>query len=327
MAFKKAEPQQAYLKICGYGPSGRGKTFSTLLFAEGLVSKSGKRIAYVDTEHGTDFYAMDVKERAIHPKAFDFDVIHTQSIKDVLDAVKSLDPEKHEVCVVDSISHLWDACQNAVPENKKTSAGTIPMHMWASIKRPYKDLIKFLMEAPFHVFVLGRQKNIFEDSDGQMQKVGVGMRAEGETEYEFNIGLRFDLAKGKDGKKATILAIAEKDRTGILAGRTFPNPTYKDMIAPILPLLNGKQAQFSSVEETAEKDQELVEGNTPEKKEKSLAKHDEFKKAIDTAKTMEDLNAVGKKIKSSRIVLEEHKVPLRALYDHQSKLIAPTVNQ
>lgn len=325
MVFKKAEPQQAYLKICGYGPSGRGKTFTTLLFAEGLVSKSGKRIAYVDTEHGTDFYSMDVKERKIHPKAFDFDVIHTQSIADVLDAVKSLNPDDYEVIVIDSISHLWDACQNAVPENRKTSAGTIPMHMWANIKRPYKELVKFLMEAPFHVFVLGRQKNVFEDADGQMQKVGVAMRAEGETEYEFNIGLRFDLAKGKDGKKATVLAIAEKDRTGILSGRTFPNPNF-DMIKPVLPLLNGQQATFESVDEIAEKDQALVEGNSPEKQMKSLAKHDEFKKAIESSKTIDALNEIAKKIKSSRIVSEDHKKPLRALYEHQKSVLAPTVN-
>src|SRR2546430_9051131 len=39
-----------------------------------------KRIAYVDTERGTDFYAQEVKDRQVHPAAFDFDALYTKSI-------------------------------------------------------------------------------------------------------------------------------------------------------------------------------------------------------------------------------------------------------
>jgi pantothenate kinase-related protein Tda10 len=66
--FRKAKAEQAALKIGMYGPPGSGKTFTSLLIAEGLSIASGKRVAYVDTERGTDFYCKDVPSRSIHPQ-------------------------------------------------------------------------------------------------------------------------------------------------------------------------------------------------------------------------------------------------------------------
>ena len=50
--FRKASPEQAALKFAIYGPPGSGKTFTTLLVAEGLANIIGKRVAMVDTERG-----------------------------------------------------------------------------------------------------------------------------------------------------------------------------------------------------------------------------------------------------------------------------------
>jgi AAA domain len=123
--FQKPQPLKAALKIALYGPAGSGKTFTSLLVAEGLARHTGKRIAFCDTEYGTAFYGQEVAQRAVHPQAFDFDVLYTKSITEVLDAVRKLDPATHGVLVIDSISHLWDACRNAF-KGRLTKAGTIP---------------------------------------------------------------------------------------------------------------------------------------------------------------------------------------------------------
>ena len=86
--FRKAKAEQAALKIGLYGPPGSGKSFTSLLLAEGLVKNTGKRIAFVDTERGTDFYCQAVAQRAIHPEAFDFDAIYTRSITEVTSAIQ-----------------------------------------------------------------------------------------------------------------------------------------------------------------------------------------------------------------------------------------------
>ncbi len=57
--FRKQKPMQAAIKMAVYGSAGKGKTFTTLLMAEGIAKATGKRIAYVDTESGTDFYRME----------------------------------------------------------------------------------------------------------------------------------------------------------------------------------------------------------------------------------------------------------------------------
>src|SRR5271169_5688151 len=104
--FEKPQPLKAALKMALYGPAGAGKTFSALLISEGLARHTGKRIAYVDTEHGTAFYGQEVAQRRIHPQAFDFDVLYTKSITEVINAVRQLDCNTHGVLVIDSITHL-----------------------------------------------------------------------------------------------------------------------------------------------------------------------------------------------------------------------------
>src|SRR5689334_5279338 len=109
--FTKAKSEQAFFKVGLYGKTGSGKTLTALLWAEGLAAREKKRIAYIDTERGTEFYAMDIPERKVHPKAFDFDRLITRSIMETVEAIESIDPAVHGVLVIDSITHLWDAAK------------------------------------------------------------------------------------------------------------------------------------------------------------------------------------------------------------------------
>src|SRR5260370_36065942 len=100
----------------------------------------GKRVAYVDTEFGTAFYGQAVPQRTVHPEAFDFDVLHTRSITEVLTAVRALDLDAYGVLILDSISHIWDSCKNAYT-GRLTRAGTVPPPGWAASKRPHHALM------------------------------------------------------------------------------------------------------------------------------------------------------------------------------------------
>lgn len=294
VTFKKARPMQAFFKSSCYGPAGSGKTYTTLLQATGLADICGKRIAYVDSERGTDFYT----------EKFDFDAIYTQSLADVTEAVESLDPSVHGVIVIDSISHLWDAAMNAY-EGKRTkneSANGIPMHAWGGIKKPYKNLIRWLMDCPFHVFILGRQKNVFEDDDkGQIKKVGVCMRAEGETAYEPHICCRMEARQSADdSSKSTYFSIYEKDRTGLLAGRTFANPSFKT-IECVLPLLNGaEQARSENPDDVVAKDSALLDREEEAKEKKSTEILKACQDLVEKAKDMKELGDVVEQCKTKK---------------------------
>ena len=323
--FRKAEPQQARLKVSVYGPPGSGKTFSTLLMAEGLAATRGKRVAYIDTERGTDFYAQAVPDRKIHPEAFDFDALYTRSLAEILGAVKGLDVATHGVIVIDSISHIWQSAIEAY-DGKRTSQDSIPMQAWGKIKRPYKELLNFLISSPFDVFILGRQKNVFEeDTDGKLRALGVAMRAEGETQYEPHICVRMEARQDSaDTSRSTYLMYVEKDRTGVLAGRTIPNPSFRT-IEPLLPLLGAIQAPAEDEDARIAADGELLDAQdrkNADKESKSGAIFAEMSGKLSSTQDMTQLGAIvteAKKLKRS--LTEEHTAALRTLFDSKAKEI------
>lgn len=295
--FRKAKAEQAAIKMGLYGPSGSGKTFTSLLMAEGLAKATGKRVAFIDTERGTDFYVKDVPARKVHPGAFDIDTLYSKSITEVLDAVRDLDSGEHGVLVLDSITHIWEAARQAY-SGKETKAGTIPFHAWGKIKKPYKDLINILLSSPMHVIFCGRQGNEFEEDDesGELKKVGVKMKAEGETPYEPHILLRMESVKNPKEKSATITAFAEKDRTGVLAGKVIEWPGFDNIIKPILPLLGDTQAKIESEDETSAKDAERLseeEKHRIQESEKTLGK---FQSRFKLCETLDELKKVGSEI-------------------------------
>ncbi|HYE17984.1 MAG TPA: AAA family ATPase [Tepidisphaeraceae bacterium] len=299
--FKKAKAEQAALKMGLYGPPGKGKTLSALLIAEGLAKISGKRVAYVDTERGTDFYCKAVPERKVHPEAFDFDAIYTRSLTDIIRDVKSLRAEDYGVVIIDSITHVWEAARAAY-SGRETSAGSIPFHAWAKIKKPYKELIAHLLSCPMHVIICGRQGNEFDtDEGGETKKVGVKMKAEGETAYEPHILIRMEEVRGDAG--SAILAVVEKDRTGIIAGKTIQlwpsknlTQTFDSLVKPMLPLLGGTQAKIETEEETGTKDAEQLAAEEQARIKRSEELLEGFKRDIYATRTADDLKALGKRI-------------------------------
>jgi len=294
--FRKPKQIQAFLKIALYGPAGSGKTFTSLLVAEGLAATSGKRVALVDTEAGSSFYGIEVKERSVHPDAFDFDVLYTRSLTETLAATKELDTDKYGVIILDSITHIWEAAIGSYA-GRTTSAGTIPFHAWGKIKKPYKDLMALLLSLPAHVLICGRQKNIYgEDEDGELKMLGVTLKAEAETPYEPHILIRMEAVRNVKTKTAVVTAFAEKDRTGVLAGKTMEWPTFDSIAGPILPLLGVEQAHVPTGDETSAKDAEALEDAEVAKATASEETLRRFSAKFELAETTKDVDGISKEI-------------------------------
>lgn len=302
--FRRAKAEQAALKIGMFGPPGSGKTFTSLLIAEGLAANGGKRVAYWDTEHGTDFYALDVPNRRVHPKAFDFDAIYTRSITEGLRDIQALDFATHAVVVIDSMTHIWEATINAYAGPR--SGGKIPFHAWGNIKKPYKALMHWVINSPFHVLILGRQTNEWgvDDDTGESVSQGVKMKAEGETAYEPHILVRMEGVKpmredGKSVKKnaepvPTMFVI--KDRSGVLQGKAIENPCFETVAAPLLGLLGKTQASVESDDDAATKDAEAMAVAEREKAKKSGDLRLDFEAKFTLAKTADAVAALAKEI-------------------------------
>lgn len=315
--FRKAKAEQAAVKLGFYGQAGSGKTLTALMCAEGLAEESKKRIAYVDTERGTDFYCKDVQDRKVHPKGFDFDALYTRSITEIIQSVKGLNFNEHGVIVLDSITHIWEAAIAAYSGNE-TRIGTIPFHAWAKIKKPYKELINYLLSSPMHVIFCGRQGNEFDtDEDtGELKKVGTKMKAEGETPYEPHILIHMEAVKDTKTGLSTITAFAEKDRTGILSGKTITNPNYNNIIKPILYLLGDKQADMKSIDETSAIDAEIITEQDKAKEEESKNILTRYTSKIALCETLLQLKEIQKEItpELKKRMLTNHVSELRDKY-------------
>lgn len=283
-----AHAEARFLKMGFYGPPGSGKTFTALLCAEGLALREQKRVAFLDTEHGTRFYAQPSKKRRVHPEAFDFDPLYSRSIMEATEAVATFDLAVHGVLVLDSISHIWDTTQESYP-GKRTRDGQVPFGAWHAVKRPYKRLIAALLALQAHVIICGRQKALYDDDDkGGKIKVGYGMRAETETEHEPDVLFRFERGLAKEGTVADVFAICEKDRASTHDGATLKNPTYEILAEPYLPMLTGKQ--HTAIGQVGGKDAEKIADQEREREEQAVALMTRFSARIAVA---DDEKALG----------------------------------
>ena len=324
--FRKAKAEQAALKIGLYGAPGSGKTLTSLLMAEGLAEITGKRVAFVDTEHGTDFYCKAVKDGTVHPAAYDFDALYTKSLTETLSAVQSLDTNEYAVIVIDSMTHLWEAAKAAY-SGRTTKVGSIPMQAWGKIKKPYKDLMSYLLSSPMHAIICGRQGVDYETDEetDELKAVGYKMKAEGETAYEPHILLRMEGLKPKRTNEiGQIIAYAEKDRTGILSGRSFINPTFDTLCAPLLGLLGATQAHITTDDEAAAVDSEALAEQERKRNAESSELLEEYSAKVSLCKTPEELKALGKQItpQLKARMLPQDVAALREKYQEREGVLA-----
>jgi hypothetical protein len=315
--FKKPMSMKSALKLALYGPAGSGKTFTALLLAEGLARSANRRVAVLDTEQGTAFYSQAVPRRTAHPEAFDFDVLHTRSVTEALAALHNLDPGVYGAVVIDSISHLWDACRNAYT-GKLTKHGGIPLHAWGAIKKPYRELMNLLLSLPVHAILCGRQGVDYgeDEGTGELKQVGFRLRAEGETAYEPDVLVRMEAHKANRRQPAAILAHVEKDRTGILAGSTIEWPTFDKLAKPLLGLLGNRQAPVPTDDAVALQDAEVLERREQERLRRSADVATEYADRIATVESAGELRQVGERLTpevKGQLVLKDLE-RVRALY-------------
>lgn len=289
--FTKAKAKREYMKAGLYGKTGSGKTLTSLLIAEELAKIEGKRIAYIDTEKSTALYVRDVPERLVHPKAFDFDILETKSIFEALEAVESINPEETGVLVVDSITALWDAAK-ATYNGKMTSKGGIPIQAWGAIKKPYKRLISLLMDGKYHAFVCGREGvDMTNDDDGDPVVVGAKMKSESETPFEFHLLMRMVPEREENGAHR-IRVFFEKDRSGILTGKTMDWPNFQT-VEPAVRILMASEssAVLGTPEDVAARDAAAAELKREAEEAERVALYTQIRNAINGAPDLDALKS------------------------------------
>lgn len=231
--FTPLENDQPYFKAAFEGFAGSGKTHTMGALGIGLHKfiGSSKPIGYYDTEQAG---------RHLLPlfKAAGIKVFHKKSrtLADLDLTMRAGREGVFDVLLIDSITHVWEEYLQAY--QKDSGHSRLTMEDWGIIKPKWKrEFSEPFVNSRFHAIMCGRAGYEYEqeiDSRGKKQfvKSGIKMKVEGDTAYEPDtlcLMERFeelleDSKKKQVWRECTVI----KDRSRLLDGRTFVNPTFED---------------------------------------------------------------------------------------------------
>jgi hypothetical protein len=194
---KKAQRRRRPLKVSMEGLSGGGKTYTALRLAFDMIRRGiGKRIVVLDSENeSASLYAGVTEDGA----AWDYDVVDIPAAKrnpaGYAEAYEWAVGAGYDIVIVDSLSHAWHGALQDVDKYAASHRGD-KLGGWANLSPQQQRMIQTLTDPRAHCICTMRVKSDFQDQEvnGKVRKVKVGMKADqrDNTEYEYDIVLRFE---------------------------------------------------------------------------------------------------------------------------------------
>jgi hypothetical protein len=210
--FQKATKEAAKLRAAIFGPSGAGKTFTSLRLATGI----GGRIAMIDSERRT---ASKYADR------FDFDVCDLGSghhrINDYVTAIRAAGEAGYNVLIIDSLTHAWQELLTEIDAIAKAKYRGNTWSAWSDGTPKQKALIDAILDFPGHVIATMRSKTEWTtEKDGNSGKSAprrVGLTPEQGKGIEYEFDMLFELSVEH------ILTVL-KDRSGKFQDQIIDGP-------------------------------------------------------------------------------------------------------
>lgn len=233
----------------GFAGSGKTRTGAEFLVGAYKDLKYDKPILLLDNEHGSRFLIPFFKKELPKTEVF---VKNTTSLADVIEAMKLLIEGEIHALFIDSLSKVW--YKYVADYKAKNRLAFMTLQDWGKILPAWQTEFsdRFVDVAGTIVFT-GRGGFSYEKEEdetdangkvkkGQFVKSGVKMKMAGETPFEpdLNVWMEQEQEMGSDGKIARVWREAQilKDRSGVIDGKMFKNPTYKDF-KPFVQFLSG----------------------------------------------------------------------------------------
>ena len=229
-----------YFKAAFQGFAGSGKTYTAAQVAVGLHKRIGskKPIVIFDTEQASKSLKPLFAEAGIEVL-----VRESKSLADLRQTMEKMRSGISDILLIDSISHVWEGFLQSYAE--KVHRTRLEFQDWGIIKPTWKrEFSDPFVSDGYHAIFTGRAGYEYDNEKNadtgkrEIFKSGIKMKVEGETAYEPDMLVlmeRFEEVLGDDKKvwrEATII----KDRSTLLDGRTYKNPSYENF-SPIVEAL------------------------------------------------------------------------------------------
>lgn len=206
MKLQKAERHQVKMRIGLSGPSGFGKTYSSLLLAYGITGDWNK-IAIIDTEN---------RSASLYSHLGNFNVLSLDepySPERYLEAIRLCEDSDIELIIVDSISHEWQG-KGGILEIHEQLGGRF--QDWARVTPRHNSFVDAIIQSKCHVITTSRRKvdySLDKDGEGKTKVMKLGTKEITREGFEYELTVNFELLNDKH------LVSASKDRTGLFSGK------------------------------------------------------------------------------------------------------------
>jgi hypothetical protein len=201
MQLQTAERKQAKIKMALQGPTGSGKTKSSLLLAYGLA-QDWTKIAIIDSENKSAHFFANLGKYNVLTITPPFEP------EKYVEAINHAVRKGMEVIIVDSISAEWEGA-GGILDIHASMAGNSYTN-WKDVTPRHHEFVQAMLQAPVHVIATIRSKQdyvlVLKDGKQVPEKVGLkGITRDG-MDYEFTLLFELDIKH---------YASAGKDRTEI----------------------------------------------------------------------------------------------------------------
>jgi len=183
--IRRAKRENIPLKLGVRGPSGSGKSYSSILLAKGLMGGSLDEVVVLDTENGSADLYSDLGSYSVLPFKAPFNP--DRYVK----AIKYCVDEGFKCIIIDSTSHEWQACLDIhakIPGNSFTA--------WAKVTPMHDGFIKAILEAPIHIICTMRTKQEYsmdKNDKGKIEIVKMGTKEIQRDGFEYELTASFNV--------------------------------------------------------------------------------------------------------------------------------------
>lgn len=234
-----------FIKASFGGFAGSGKTKTASEFVAGSYKDLGlkKPILIVDNEKGSRFLIPFFKSYGIDTRVKD-----TVFMQDILTAIEFLNNGEIDYIFIDSLTKIW--YQFIADYKEKFHKSFITMKDWGNIIPEWQERFNnVFVSANGCIVFTGRggykyDLEEIEQDNGKIKKEfvqsGFKYKLSGETPFEPDVNIWMSLEQKIENGTCSQWreGMVLKDRSGLIDGMTFKNPTYNDF-KPIIQYLLG----------------------------------------------------------------------------------------
>lgn len=235
-----------FVKATFGGFAGAGKSRTASEFVIGAYKDLGytQPVLVIDNEKGSRFLIPAFRAAGIKAVLKD-----TTSLDDVLTSFDLLASGQVEFLFIDSLTKVWYRyVREYLAKNRKVF---MELNDWGKLLPKWQETFSDVyVAAQGSIVFTGRggfsyekEEDIYDEATGktkkgQFVKSGVKMKLAGETPFEpdLNVWMEQEQEISPDGLKVWRTAQVMKDRSGLIDGKIFKNPTYNDF-SPFVRLI------------------------------------------------------------------------------------------